>query len=234
MEEAHSVNEFDQTLELSEYLDGELAPERARGLEARLQASPELARLLEELRAVRDRGRHMGPIEPPRDLWPALEARLGGRVPGGLTLQTGAGRRTFRFSVPQLAAASLVLALLSGGGGMMLARRAPSAPEAVAAAGAGPAAVPVRVSIPIPDAEPLSRELARLEEELEARRGRMDERTRVTVDRSLGVIERAIRESIAALEADPGNEYVEDHLRAALDRKRDLLVRTLELSRAVS
>jgi hypothetical protein len=43
------------------------------------------------------------------------------------------------------------------------------------------------------------------------------------LEKNLAVIDRAIRESVAALAVDPGNEFLVDHLEGAYRRKVDYL-----------
>src|SRR2546428_3445902 len=96
---------------LSEYLDGELtAPERT-GLEAHLAACAGCRTALEELRRVVARAQALDDRPPTADLWPAIARHIG---VVRLADRQPRGRRRFAFTVPQLAAAAVALALLSG------------------------------------------------------------------------------------------------------------------------
>src|SRR5881628_956720 len=111
---------------LSEYLDGELtAPERTT-LEAHLASCDGCRTTLEELRRVATNARALDDRPPAADLWPAVAARI------GLSPREQARPvvRRFAFTVPQLAAASVVLALLSGGAAWLIGRRRPTAARA--------------------------------------------------------------------------------------------------------
>src|SRR5437763_5166233 len=116
---------------LSGYLDGELtAPERTT-LEAHLASCDGCRTTLEELRRVVTNARALDDRPPAADLWPAVAARI------GLSPREQARPvvRRLSFTVPQLAAASVVLALLSAGAAWLIVRRStvPTAPVAAAA-----------------------------------------------------------------------------------------------------
>src|SRR6266498_5594336 len=98
---------------LSEYLDGELGvAERAA---------------LEELRRVVARAQGLDDRPPTADLWPAIAEQIGvARLAGRRA------RRRFSFTVPQLAAASVALALCSGGVAWLLVRSRVPPPVATA------------------------------------------------------------------------------------------------------
>jgi hypothetical protein len=77
--------------------------------------------------------------EPPRDLWPSISARLGDRAASSEIVELATWRnradRRVSFSIPQLIAAGLVLAMASGGVvGVAMSRVAPS-PTSVAETG---------------------------------------------------------------------------------------------------
>ena len=62
-------------------------------------------------------------------------------------------------------------------------------------------------------------EVRTLEHALLADSTRLDPETRRVIAANLETIDRAIRESVAALEADPGSRYLQGHLGSALHRK---------------
>src|SRR5207247_8709535 len=102
---------------LSEYLDGELAAPERTTLEAHLASCDGCRTTLDELRRVVTNARALDDRPPTADLWPAVAARI------GLASRARPVARRFSFTVPQLAAASVVLALLSGGGAWLIVRR---------------------------------------------------------------------------------------------------------------
>ena len=103
---------------MSEYLDGELSPARRAALESHLPTCAECTRTLAELRAVVSHAHALPDSPAPDTLWAGIEARLEPRRREVIDLRSaGAWVRRLSFTVPQLAAAGLVLALFSGGGG---------------------------------------------------------------------------------------------------------------------
>jgi hypothetical protein len=79
------------------------------------------------------------------------------------------------------------------------------------------------VAVELDPAPDLAVELASLEAVLEQARSRLAPNTVRILEKNLGVIERAIQESRRALEVDPGNEYLRQHLDRAYRDKADFL-----------
>jgi len=96
---------------LSEYLDDELGADERQALEVHLAGCAGCARTLEELRRVVVTAESLTPHVPGPELWQAVAGRLGA---DSRRLAPFSERR-FSFTIPQLAAASLVIAALSGG-----------------------------------------------------------------------------------------------------------------------
>jgi hypothetical protein len=225
---------------LSDYLDGELSPDERAQLEQHLDRCPACAATLAELGAVVERARALAPAEPERDLWPgiasaigaprrrettpaaeiAAPAALGSRQADPISMAARPAARRVSFSVPQLAAASLVLALGSALVGRYVVRAEPDEPVA-----ALPAPVPTQTVLVGELAPPpgYAEELERLELALERGRSRLDPNTVRILEKNLAVIDRAIRESQAALAVDPGNAFLEEHLERAYRGKVDYL-----------
>ncbi len=95
---------------LSEYLDGELTSPERTTLEAHLASCDACRTTVEELRRVVTNARALDDRPPAVDLWPTVAARIG----VSSRLKARPVVRRLSFTVPQLAAASVVLALLSG------------------------------------------------------------------------------------------------------------------------
>jgi hypothetical protein len=196
-------------------------------MEAHLAGCAECRQTLADLRDIVARAHGLGPSEPERDLWPDIAAALGRpqviAFPG--TRRSPAPRGLF-LTAPQLAAAAAVLVLLSGvatwWAGPGLGARGPGrggAEPSVPAAGV-PVTPAAQALGPGPD---LARELASLEAALLQARSRLDPNTVRILEKNLGVIERAIAESRLALEVDPGNEYLRQHLDRAYRDKVNFL-----------
>ncbi len=104
---------------LSEYLDGELTGPERTTLEAHVASCDACRTTLDELRRVVTNARALDDRPPTMDLWPAIATRIG--LASRSKVRPLA--RRFAFTVPQLAAASVVLALLSGGAAWLVGRR---------------------------------------------------------------------------------------------------------------
>ncbi|HEY7471612.1 MAG TPA: zf-HC2 domain-containing protein [Gemmatimonadota bacterium] len=222
---------------LSEFIDDELgAPERDE-IEAHLATCAECARLVDDLRAVVTAAMSVGEEPPTWDLWPGIARRLEARAPGPrvVPIESRRGPRRFSFSIPQLAAASVAVALVSAAAVWLAIREggAPFGPSSVAgptgssapvtevsdAGGPAPAGVAVYEAA-IADLERLLDEAG------------IDPETRKAIDENLAVIDQAIRQTRRALEEDPDNVYLNTHLASTMQRKVDVLQGAARLARA--
>ena len=223
------------THRLTEYVDGDLSPTDRDAFERHADGCGACREAVEEIRAVVTAARAMGPVEPPRDLWPEIERVVSRRMPGAversiIRLPTAsrraepvapAGRRLL--STPQLAAAAVLLVMTSVAGTLALGTGlaspddgVPVAPSAVRAVSTGGGSAS--------GANPeLAQDVADLEAALSEARDRLDPNTVRILEKNLAVIERAIVESRQALALDPENEYLRQHLDRAVERKRDYL-----------
>ena len=212
---------------LSEYLDGELASPERTALETHVASCDECRATLDELRRVVTNARALDDRPPAADLWPAIATRIGlAARPKVRPLA-----RRFAFTVPQLAAASVALALLSGGAAWLIVRRgtAPTAP--VQASERTP--VFLNASAYPGDAR-YAAQVADLERALDRGRGRLDTATVRVIERNLRIIDRAIRGAQSALAADPANSYLNLHLAQEMRRKLELLRQAATLAGAQS
>ncbi|HEX2218530.1 MAG TPA: zf-HC2 domain-containing protein [Gemmatimonadales bacterium] len=221
---------------LSEYLDDELAEPERTALEAHLETCAACTQTLGELRRVVRRARVLGDRQPARELWPDIAERIalpagrpvrtGLSVPAGLSRQTGipARRRGFTFSLPELLAAGIALAVLSGGsvwllqpgaGGLAVEPTPVASQDApitgVRAVGTGAAARSYDAAV-----DDLERVLAE-------GRDQLDSTTVRVLEHNLALIDRAIADARRALAADSANLYLNTHLAETMRRKVDLL-----------
>src|SRR5216117_642479 len=212
---------------LSEYVDGELAPTEQSTLEAHLASCDGCRTTLEELRRVVTNARALDDRPPAADLWPTVAARI------GLSPRAQARPvvRRFSFTVPQLAATSVVLALLSAGAAWLIVRRGPVPTAPVAVAERAP--VLLNASAYPGDAR-FDAQVADLERALARGRGRLDTATVRVIERNLRIIDRAIRGAQSALAADPANSYLNLHLAQEMRRKLELLRQAATLAGARS
>jgi anti-sigma factor RsiW len=220
-------NAHDHIVEqLSEYIDGELDARAAADVEAHLAGCGDCRTVATELRAVAARASSLADIPPRQDLWDGVVARLGSRSPMVTAIRDRA-RRRFSFTLPQLAAASVALMVLSGGM-VWLARSGDSRadfPVAIGADRALPAVAPVRLSETHYEGA-----VEDLEEILERGRAQLDGETVRVLEQNLKSIDAAIEECRKALANDPANAYLNSHLAAARQRKLALLRRATALT----
>ena len=199
---------------LSEYLDGELPASDRSALEAHLETCHECAALLGDLRRIVDRARAAEEYLPRRDLWPGIARQIGASPASSPRI----GRR-WSFSLPQLAAAAILLMTLSGAAVWFLRSTALPLAAGPIATTATPAAIDAssRASLSYAAA------VADLERVLAAGRGQLDTTTVRVIEQNLAAIDQAIAQAQRALVADPANLYLNTHLAETMRRKLDLL-----------
>ena len=224
---------------LSEYLDGEMSDAERGALERHLEACEACARTLSELRAVAARAAALEDRPPAGDLWPLIATEIGAPAAAASDVVELASRRKpwarrVSLSVPQLLAAGIVLVLLSAGSVLWLRPdlRAPSptlAGDSTAPGGTPGAGVLVDTRTRGYDAA-----VADLERVLSERREALDPRTVQVLEENLRIIDRAIERSRQALDADPTNPYLNQHLADTKQRKLELLRRATTIATAAS
>lgn len=172
-------------------------------------------------------------IPPGVDLRPGIHARISAGPAGAA--RDPFTRRAMLWSVRyQLAAAAVILVALSSMVTLFLSQDAgwPDRPATVAVA-AGPAEGDVALAeFRLLEAEYV-RAAGELRSALEHRDGAMDRSTAELLERNLRVIDEAIRESRAALAADPHSEMLRQVILSTYERKLEIL-RRAETLRASS
>lgn len=224
---------------LSGYIDGDLTSDERTAVEAHLAECGECRRVLEEVRAVVAAAAGLPERQPERDLWAGIAATIqapierDGNDSNVIALPTamvdrgsmGSGiaeeKTAYRFTTPQLAAASIALIAVSslvtwaagpGLGVPAVSVESPSAADAVT------------FVADVPQAPPgLADELEALEQTLAEIAPALDPNTVRVLQRNLAVIEQAIVDSHRALELDPGNEFLSEHLERVYERKLSYL-----------
>lgn len=206
---------------LSDYLDDELAPAERGTLERHLASCAECRGALADLRAVVERAAALAPRTPAADLWPGVEQRI---------RQVRPGRRVISFSLPQIAAAAILLMALSGGLVWVL-RDRPSAPAQASADLRQRTDRAPTTALPVSFAdETYDRAVSDLQQALEGGRDRLDPETVKVIEKNLATIDAAIAQAKRALESDPSNTYLNVHLVDARRRKLALLRRASALA----
>lgn len=221
---------------LSDFMDGNLDGAAKREVEDHLKQCATCLGVLRDLEHVVGAARSLGPIDPPRDLWASVQdgiVRVGSplRVEMGGAGSPAAPRVRRSVSIPQAAAAILLVSLMSAGGAWWLSGsvRSEATPATEArSAEDGPPAVLVSDVVP-PE---LSEELRVLEAALERASADFDPNTRRILERNLSIIDRAIRESLEALATEPADPYLEEHLQSQMRRKVRVLRNATGLSAA--
>ena len=212
---------------LSEYLDGDLTPAERTTLEAHLVACGTCRTTLDELRRVVARAQALDDRPPAADLWPGIAEHIG--VVSLAARRERGARRRLSFTMPQLAAAAIVLALFSASSVWLALRNRPKpTPPAP-----GTTAVMSNVGMSPLDARTAA-SVAALEQTLARNRSRLDTGTVRVIEKNLAIIDRAIRDAQSALAADPANAYLNQHLAQETRRKLELLRRAATLATARS
>lgn len=208
---------------LSEYVDGELSLDERSALELHLKDCATCRTSLAELQQVVRRAGALSDQTPERDLWPGIAARLG--KPGSVVdiASRTSGRKRVSFSIPQLVAAAVVVMALSASA-VWLTMISRSTPGATAVTSGEPSMVAVT-----PAATGYDAAIAELERQLATRRSSLDSATVAVLEENLRIIDEAIEEARAALQRDPGNTYLSQHLTQTMWGKVRLLRRATGL-----
>jgi hypothetical protein len=210
---------------LNDYVDGTLAPAAVHEVEAHLERCAACRDELAALRALLDEAAALSrSIDPPRDLWPDIDARIEDAEAASPAPRLEAAGRSLRSMRYPLAAAAVVLVVAS------------SAVTALLLSGRGSpqiASLPPAVAGDAWDGSPVARwhvaegeylrAAAELLEALEAARGRLPPAAVQTIESNLRILDAAIRESRAALALDPVNGQLLEMLSATYRKKLELL-----------
>ena len=233
---------------LSEYHDDELTPEERAACDAHLAECTTCRDALADVKAVVLMARSDRDRMPEGDLWPGIQARIDvGSVKAEPSSRPepqlwGRGsarpRRQITFSLPQLAlAASLLIAVSAAVAYVAAGRVAGPQPlttvarELPVVAMAEPMLAPSADVIPANFADAaFDRAVSDLERTLNEQRDELDPRTIVIIERNLAVIDEAIRQARAALDADPANTFLNSHLADTRRRKLELLLRATSIA----
>ena len=211
---------------LDDYVDATLEREDEARIRRHL-ASCDACRGVERgLRALLERTATLPEsIDPPRDLWPAIDGRLDriDRTGPDRLSRPVAGPRAWAYG---LLAASLLLAGL--GAGYLL--RGPGQPTAVAPADAGSPQILSSSEEIVAAEQAIMLAKRQLEVLLEERENSLSPETARMVQDNLAVIDEAIEEIRAALLQDPANQRLNRKLLTAHQRQLNLLQRATQIA----
>jgi anti-sigma factor RsiW len=226
---------------LDDFVEGLLSEEERHAVERHLGECDACRGEVEAVRRLQTMARALPrEIQPPRDLWAGIAAGIHEEPAAGpataekvrvIPIEFGRrARPAWWMRRDLLAAAAIALIVISSSITALLVRGGPAAPG-------GPLAVQ-EGSVPATSAlvafQPAEQELVQTVEQLqfalEAQRDRLNPETVAVVEESLRVIEHAIGEARAALEADPNNRDLTFLLMEVYQKKVDLLQNAVQIS----
>ncbi|MFN8574220.1 MAG: hypothetical protein U0132_19375 [Gemmatimonadaceae bacterium] len=219
---------------LNDLVDGRLSPEAARTAQAHLTACTDCAAQWHALRTLVTQARELpAEVAPPPNAW----GRIHSAIDAGKRVQFPAGSRRdqgVRVTRSGLMVAAAVLIVLSSGTTALL-LRGPRVSTVVGATDLRSGAPTGRSVTPasVKEVAAVEREFVDTADELratlDAERARLSPETVATVERSLRVIDEAIKEARQALWEDPANAALRDVLRNNHRQKIDFLRRATAL-----
>jgi hypothetical protein len=241
----HTSEHVDELL--SAWFEGDLGAAERRAVDEHLRGCLRCAKIVRDIEAIRSDAASLPPMEPSRDLWAGIAARIETPVIDLPTRQAPAGqmRRTW-----QMAAAAVLLMALSSGVTYVLTtgdgQGVTGEPVITAATTPDSVAVPVapratpKVVAPRPTSGSAStvlvgdpgaaeivydQEITRLRKILDERRSDLDPATVAAVERSLRAIDAAITDARTALASDGSSLFLNEQLNRALEKKLGVLRR---------
>ncbi len=207
----------DWTNQLSAYLDDELPATERVALEAHLASCVSCRSVLDELRAVVAWAPGFAGQAPARDLWTGISAEIEQK-----RVVAFPARLAQRFSLAQLAAAAAIVAVLSGGTVWMAMRQGAEAPVMAIEPAVLSTGEPAFETAVFDDPQ-YDEAVSELEAVLQAGREVLDSSTVRIIEDNLRVIDEAIAEARAAIEADPSNVHLGVRVKSHMQRKLVLL-----------
>jgi anti-sigma factor RsiW len=208
-------------LELGDYVDGALGPDRRADVERHLAACSTCRALVADLQAIRLTARTLEPMEPPPYVWTRISARLEPPSPSWHWASLFGWQRLGT----AVTAVTLVVSLAWLGG--RLATVAGPASDS-----GGPAREVLAAAMPweLEAAEaPLATAISGLERIAQEQRDSLDPDVAAVLLANLTVLDDAIGQSREALVAEPESELVQASLVEALRQKVALLEDTVAL-----
>ncbi len=208
---------------LSDYVNGDVAPDERSALEAHLQECAGCRTAVAQVRQV-VAWAHEYPGRPmERDAWPAIAEDIRAGAPAARTVRRGPLRPARR---PRLLAAGIAVVAVAGGS-WWLARWTAAPRDASLPAWTQSSGLSAESTVLL--AQKYSAAIAQLEHVLLADSARLDTATVRIVRDKLTLMDRAIDEARAALAQDPNSDFLADHF-AGMMRQKLALLRTVARS----
>ena len=228
---------------LQDQIDGTLDPVVARELDAHLEACAPCRALAADLAAIADAGAALDPIAVPEHVWLQLAGRWRREqsASGGVYGAPAAAPAPRRYTAFHALAAAAMLAVAAGGG--WIAWRATETsgevilerPREVAASNADTSVLVESARNDLEAAEQLyTRAIAGLEQAAQGQKALLEPQVAANIDATLGVLDQAIGESRAAVQAQPLSTEARESLFEALRKKVALLQNTISLVSEIS
>ncbi len=216
---------------LSDYMDMDMVEDDRAALEAHVAECAACREALADIRQIVARAHQLGDVAPSRDLWPDIAAVIAAPVkadsatviPLPTALRAEAGPPGLFLTRPQLAAAAVILMLISATATWVAGPGIAVRQTAGMVDAAAPTSEALFASDDFEAPAGLADELQALESVLLEVGGRLDVNTLRIIETNLAVIDRAIEDSRRALAMDPESDFLEEHLARVRDRKLDYL-----------
>lgn len=202
-------------LELGDYVDGTLPPDRTDAIAAHLRTCAACRDTVADFTSIRSMARTLEPHLPSPHVWTRLSAAVEqDRRRPWWQLATGA------FAWRPIAAVTVMLALLAGG--TWMAWRDTSSGTRAATTATPAALVPVNADVQLAERD-LTTAISSLEQVTKVEADSLDPGTAQVVQANLAVLDQAIGTSRQALQAQPQNSMAQESLFDALRSKVQLL-----------
>lgn len=230
---------------LSDYLENTISLPLRAAVDGHAATCARCATVLADVRSIVDRAAALPVLQPSRDLWAGIEARLDSPV---VPIKSSQSARRFGIAAwVGLAAAAAVLIVVTS---VVSREWATNDDQPASRIATIPIVQPVQPAeslgketpVPGPGETPVSnvarervsaavtyaREIARLEAFLRQRGDALDPATKAIVENSMRIIDSALVEARAALARDPASRFLTDQVDQTLQKKMELL-RTVTL-----
>ena len=209
---------------IHEAVDGTIGSIRRAELELHVDSCDACRALLEDLQRIRDAAAALPTLDPPDGAWLQIAGRL--RQQGRVAATPAAGARR-SYGIWLAAAAAVILVVASA---VMVLPRFTSTPAPPTAGNAPDGRTVESVQSAVDAAQQKFEEaIAELEKVAKANQQALDPETSATITKNLGILDQAIADNRAAVNAEPASVAARETLFQALKSKVALLQSTITL-----